>query len=103
MHNVPSSNCEKSSCVCCGSSNNQSYNPLLRLETGETDVEEYVHLFCAQRDSRFGFCWCCGRGAVYFVEDLNEASECANHEGESVPDYPDEDLDSYIEYVRKGD
>lgn len=103
MNNAAFDHNEELCCTICGGTNNHSYNPLLIIEADSDDYVEYVHLFCAQRDSRFGFCWCCGEEKVHLIENLNEANECSIHAGESVPDYPDDDLDSYIENIQKGD
>ncbi|WP_258009879.1 MULTISPECIES: hypothetical protein [Burkholderia] len=40
---------------------------------------------------------------VYYSDDLNEADECEKHEGESAPDYPEEDAESYVENVRNNE
>ncbi|QTQ36271.1 Uncharacterized protein ToN1_21240 [Aromatoleum petrolei] len=33
-------------------------------------------------------------------EAINDAGECEDHAGESQPDYPVADRDSYLEYLR---
>lgn len=102
MNNAAFEYDEVSCCVNCGRSSNPSYNPLLAFDTSDSEDVEYIHLFCAQRDSQYGFCWCCNNEKVHFTENLNEANECSMHIGESIPDYPEEDLESYIEYIQKG-
>jgi hypothetical protein len=91
-------------CSSCGDESNTHYNPLLLVQDSENDEGEYerVHLFCAKNDSRYGFCWCCNVGdtKVHLADDLNDANECPDHAGESVPDYPESDGDSFIENIQ---
>lgn len=88
-------------CYCCGDTSQSPHNPLLVLNGEFADSNEgRIHRSCAHRNRDYGFCWCCGDDIVYFADDLNEASECSEHEGESVPDYPEDDEDSFIEYVQ---
>lgn len=89
---------EESACLVCHSSLEHYHNPLLPLAGHSGDV---VHLHCARRDSRFGFCWCCGEVTAFVSADLNDAHECPAHAGESIPDYPEEDLETFIEYLQK--
>ena len=89
-------------CACCGSGDASDSNPLMTVKAEfEDGGQEHVHLRCARRNSRYGFCWCCRDEYVYLADDLNDADECEDHAGESVPDYPEEDEDSFIEYIQK--
>lgn len=90
-------------CVWCNGSHDTAANPLLPLATEGEDGVEYIHLHCARTNDQFGFCWCCGECVAYYSEELNEAGECDTHAGESVPDYPEEDAESYIENVRNNE
>ena len=88
-------------CFCCDEATERPGNPLMVVKADFDDgSEEHVHLSCAHRDSRYDFCRFCGDGYVYLAEDINEAGECPDHEGESIPDYPEEDRDSYIENIQ---
>lgn len=102
MNNVPNQPAGGMRCSCCGGTSDLPHNPLLAAGAESCDGDsEYVHRLCVKRSSNFGFCWCCGEEKVYPAEYLNEASECPAHEGESIPDYPEEDLESFIEYMQK--
>lgn len=95
-------------CYVCGSSQSTPHNPLVAVTGFSYDdgTLEYVHVNCAHRDRRYGFCRFCNYAhgnKVYMADDINDAGECADHEGESVPDYPEDDLDSYIENIQKDD
>lgn len=88
-------------CHCCGGEGHSPLNPLLRLSAEfEDGSEARVHRVCAHRSSDYAFCRYCGDGVVYFADDLNAAGECPEHDGESVPDYPEDDEDSYIEHAQ---
>lgn len=89
-------------CTVCGGDRSTEANPLLPV-ISEGETVEYIHLQCARASARYGFCWCCGESRVYYLEDLNPAAECEVHAGESISDYPEEDLDSYIENVRNNE
>lgn len=102
MTNVPFDTPVNHTCGWCNNTQDTPTNPLVELAGGGDEVE-YIHLQCARLDSRFGFCWCCDWRKVFYVEDLNDANECADHAGESVPDYPKGDADSYVEYVQNHD
>lgn len=93
---------EENSCVWCYTTDDTAANPLLLLVT-EDDGFKYIHLRCARTNHRFGFCWCCGPNTVFYSEDLNEAGECEMHAGESVPDYPEEDAESFMENIRNNE
>lgn len=93
-------------CYACGSSENTSHNPLVCVSDFEYEdgSEEYVHLACAYSSSRYGFCWCCESNhepKVFMADALSDAGECADHAGESIPDYPEADRESYIAYIQK--
>ncbi|MBN3815244.1 hypothetical protein G3N57_00860 [Paraburkholderia sp. Se-20369] len=94
---------EAKACLWCYGTDDTAANPLVVLATEGDEGVEYIHLRCARSKSQFGFCWCCGESKVFYSEDLNEAGECEIHDGESVPDYPEEDADSYIENVRNNE
>lgn len=93
-------------CYVCGSSESAPHNPLLPV-TGfmyDDGSAEYVHLTCARNNPRYGFCWCCEakhESKVFMAEAVNSAGECVDHAGESELDYPEADLESYIEYIQK--
>lgn len=86
-------------CACCGDTENTPFNPMITL-AGTNEDDAVVHRACAQHDSQFGFCRYCGTSVAYPAELINGAGECPEHYGESVPDYPVEDLESYIENVQ---
>ncbi|KVP75422.1 hypothetical protein WJ96_06850 [Burkholderia ubonensis] len=102
MHNATGGLPEAKVCVWCDGTNDTAANPLVVLASGGAE-EEFIHLHCARTNIQFGFCWCCRESKVFYSEDLNEAGECEIHDGESVPDYPDEDAESYIENVRNNE
>jgi hypothetical protein len=93
-------------CCVCHSSLATARNPLIPVIGAGADGdenEECIHLACARTSPEHGFCWCCQAQhvtKVFAAGALNSASECSDHAGESVPDYPEEDADSYIEYVQ---
>jgi hypothetical protein len=97
MHNAS----DAKVCESCYGNDDSAFNPLIVLASGEEG--ECVHLYCARRDTKFGFCWCCQERVVYYSDDINADSECATHDGESKSDYPEEDADSDIENVRKNE
>lgn len=89
-------------CHCCEGDTNTRVNPLLVVAAEFVDESsERVHLSCAQHDGRYDFCRFCGDQNVYLAEEINDAGECSEHEGESALDYPEEDLDSFVEYLSK--
>ncbi|HDR9318645.1 TPA: hypothetical protein QDB16_005215 [Burkholderia vietnamiensis] len=102
MHNESCGQPDEKFCVCCNGARDTAANPLVVLASGG-DQDEFIHLHCARMSSQYGFCRYCGDSVAYYSEDLNEAGECEKHEGESVPDYPEEDADSYIENVRNNE
>jgi hypothetical protein len=93
-------------CCACHSSHATARNPLMPVigpGADDDDSEEYIHLACARTSPEHGFCWCCEAQhvtRVFAASVLNGANECRDHAGESVPDYPEEDADSYIKYVQ---
>ena len=92
-------------CIICGSSHDEFHNPLICVTGSLESMEdgEFVHLACARRSSDYGFCRYCNHGGavkVFYVEDINDEGECSDHEGESVPDYPEADQDSFIENMQ---
>jgi hypothetical protein len=93
-------------CCVCHSSHATTRNPLVPvIDTAADDdeSEECIHLACARTSPEHGLCWCCEAQnvtKVFAASALNSASECSDHAGESVPDYPEEDADSYIEHVQ---
>ena len=99
MNNVAHLDSEENYCFLCHGADDILANPLLPLDSKE-EYEVFVHLYCARTNPNFGFCWCCGESQVFYSEDLNGADECEVHAGESKPDYPDEDAESYIENVQ---
>lgn len=102
MNNPAYGQVEAKYCVCCNEAHDTAANPLVAIASAGVE-EEFIHILCARSDHRFAFCRYCDVRAVYYSEDLNEACECEMHDGESVPDYPDEDADSYIENVRNNE
>lgn len=60
---------------------------------------------CIHRDDEVGVCWCCGDEYVYDASELNHASECPEHDGESEPLDEEEaaDRESLIEYWQNHD
>lgn len=87
------------SCVRCYDTDDTEANPLLELDSDNSEAE-FIHRRCALTQIWYGFCWCCGTSKVFYAEDLNEAGECEMHDGESVPDYSEEDGESFMEYIR---
>ncbi|MGT2456554.1 hypothetical protein ACU4GI_26485 [Cupriavidus basilensis] len=100
MNNAACGQPEAKVCVWCDGTDDTAANPLLVLATEGDEGFEFIHLHCASTNSQFGFCWCCGPSKVFYSEDLNEAGECETHDGESEPDYPEEDAESFIENIR---
>lgn len=86
-------------CACCGDSEVTPNNPLIKLVDKFND-DALVHLRCAQTDDQFDFCRYCGSSVAYLAEHINQHGECPDHKGESAPDYPEEDRESYIEYIQ---
>ncbi len=93
---------EENGCVWCNGTDDTAVNLLLVLAAEEERVE-FIHLHCARMHPEFGFCWCCGPSKAFYSEDLNEACECDIHDGESKPDYPEEDAESFIENIRNSE
>lgn len=93
-------------CHICGASHSPAHNPLAAVAgfLYADGSEEYVHIACARGCSRYGSCWCCEanhESKVFMSEAINGAGECEDHAGESQPDYPIADRDSYLEYMRE--
>ena len=99
MNNVAYLEPEENCCVLCNGADDTLANPLLPL-VSKDEEGTLVHLLCARMNFDFGFCWCCGESKVFYNEDLNGADECEVHDGESEPDYPHEDAESYIENIQ---
>jgi hypothetical protein len=87
-------------CFCCNETGTRGNTLTIVSADFQDGSEERVHLACAGRDSRYAFCRFCGDSKVFLAEDINDSMECEEHAGESLPDYPDDDGDSYIENVR---
>ncbi|BCF95890.1 hypothetical protein PPGU19_004590 [Paraburkholderia sp. PGU19] len=100
MHDATCGQPDEKVCISCNGTSDTAANPLVVLVSEGGQGIEFIHVHCAHKDSRFGFCWCCRESVAYCSEDLNEAGECEKHDGESVPDYPVEDAESYIENIR---
>lgn len=99
MNNAANFQSDEKCCARCDGEDDTLVNPLLPLESKDED-DVFIHLLCARTNPNFDFCWCCGESKVFYSEDLNGADECEVHVGESKPDYPDEDADSYIENIQ---
>lgn len=80
-------------CVECGSGG--LFGRFIKV----ANTDDHVHRQCISKSNDFGFCWCCGEDIAYQVEDLNRASECDDHAGESsMTEEEEEDAESLAEY-----
>jgi hypothetical protein len=103
MSNVTCGQAEAKTCERCHGTSDTAVNPLVPLANEGDDGVEYIHAHCARTNSRLGFCRYCGVRKVFGSDDLNDVGGCEMHEGESVPDYPEEDADSFIENIRNNE
>ncbi|WP_174365170.1 hypothetical protein [uncultured Caballeronia sp.] len=88
-------------CVKCGRLSSQN------MAVGDVrpgDEANWICRTCASDNSQYGHCRCCGENLLFSVDELDDQGLCQEHAGEfDLSPEEEEDWESYIENVQKGD